>query len=429
MYKTFLILFLFFYVNAGVGQTTGSPLYASFLKDTSLSQAPDSLFFYNWNSDANSWENGWKEEFSYANSGLKTAQSNYIWSADHWEPTHQTNYSYVDDKLSQSEYSEWDDYEFDWFPRNRYSYVYDSQGRLTQWLDTKWNPTLASWLNDSAISYNYNESGLLASSYVSIWSATFQDWENYSETLFNYTNGQKIRQVHSLWDFDYLIWDAHRINYFEYDSNQMMSSQKQTVINSFHTQWLNDWKTDYKWNSNNHVQEETNWNWFEDDSSWSESTKTIFYYDIRNNLTNKIEQYFDAYYLDWINQFQTINRYSTSNKLIESTLYSWNYSQWNPVFRYNYYYPDYTDMPEDLAQQIQVYPNPANNKLSIHFFGSFRGAIEIDLYDISGKKVYNSQIQYPDSDIEMELPDLPDGSYVLLLINEKTATKKLVILH
>jgi len=428
MSKVFCTLISLLYLSAVPGQSIDSIPRVSFLKDTNLTYAPDSIYFHYFNSNSFSWENGWKDIFKYPNPGLKSSETNYTWTNEGWQPNHQTTYSYIDNKLAQYQFSEWDDYEFEWVPRGKYSYTYNSQGNITQLLDSKWNVSLLTWMDDSIMLYNYNESGLLTSQYVNIWSTYFNVWENNSEILFDYAEGYNTRQVFSFWDFDQLIWDSRRILYITYDANQAMVSQMQTVINSYHTQWLNDWKKEYKWNSYNQIQEETSWDWAKDDSSWSETYKTKYIYDNRNNLIEKVAMYYDAYYLDWRNQYQTINIFSTSNKLIESTFYYWNYGQWNPLYMYNYYYPDYTGLSDKQVYQLQVFPNPATDKLFIHFFYMLQGNVDIYLYDISGKQVYNHQIQIINADIEMPLPYLPNGLYLIKIVySNQIEIRKVII--
>ena len=82
-------------------------------------------------------------------------------------------------------------------------------------------------------------------------------------------------------------------------------------------------------------------------------------------------------------------------------------------------YSDIISVVRKANDQISVYPNPINDVLTIQdlMSGSF-----IELYDVTGKVIYNSKVQ--ESQIRIDLSDFPSGVYHLIVQHEGGAEFK-----
>lgn len=76
-------------------------------------------------------------------------------------------------------------------------------------------------------------------------------------------------------------------------------------------------------------------------------------------------------------------------------------------------------------QKIVCYPNPFNDNLVIE--GLESGKIQIDLYDLSGKLVYDGNGQVTNGNYEINLGHLPSGFYVIKLMNEEESIVKKIL--
>ena len=79
-------------------------------------------------------------------------------------------------------------------------------------------------------------------------------------------------------------------------------------------------------------------------------------------------------------------------------------------------------MPERLA--FQLYPNPAQDRftLALNEWQQASGKMEWGLFDLSGKLLKQQRIQAPEMSIDVS--DLPKGSYVLILRDERGSYAK-----
>ena len=81
--------------------------------------------------------------------------------------------------------------------------------------------------------------------------------------------------------------------------------------------------------------------------------------------------------------------------------------------------PTTTGIPENKNQLISVIPNPVKDVLSLSLNNDYTGNIEIDVYDLSGRSVFNQTItkrnQYQLYSINLE--NLNKGVHFLKLLN------------
>ena len=86
-----------------------------------------------------------------------------------------------------------------------------------------------------------------------------------------------------------------------------------------------------------------------------------------------------------------------------------------------------TNKETDFYENIDIYPNPASNIVHIRFINSSGIGVEITLFDVSGKQIYNSITL---SNIEIvNIENLPAGEYFIkTAVKNKSKTQKLIII-
>ncbi|MFA6403471.1 MAG: T9SS type A sorting domain-containing protein [Salinivirgaceae bacterium] len=426
-----LIVLLVLCTKLSTSQVTDSLFLGSFLKDTTQINKPDSIIFYNWNDLNNTWDIEWKEDITYNENELKQAETNYILKNGQWEASHKTEFYYTARLLDRREFSWWDDYEMEWVLKDKLSYKYDTNEHIIQLLDSKWSGLQKIWVNDSLSVFNYNNNQLITSSYVSFWSTYTNDWEYLTETSYGYFSGNNLRKLTSIWDYSYLSWIPQQLDTLVYGDNHELLEQKHMIINSAHTSWLNDWKKTFLYYGNGLIQDEEFLDWDEIRQEWVEISKISYHYDANWNLTLKTVFYFDWDLLVWNYQYQTINEFSTTNKIMGTTYSYWNYGKWNPLYHYAYFYPDYIGIDtEELTYSLQVYPNPAKEVLYIQFQNNTKSITFLNLYDATGRMVYKQSLNNLNSEYKIPLPNLKSGLYFLVLEADKEIiTRKISIVN
>ncbi len=76
---------------------------------------------------------------------------------------------------------------------------------------------------------------------------------------------------------------------------------------------------------------------------------------------------------------------------------------------------------------IAVYPNPANNKVQVSWSKALKNP-QLSITDISGKEVFSKEIDQQTKSVEVTLPNIPAGTYLLNIHhNEGVVTERLLI--
>lgn len=91
---------------------------------------------------------------------------------------------------------------------------------------------------------------------------------------------------------------------------------------------------------------------------------------------------------------------------------------------------DEFDAPIAKEGSIELYPNPAQNQISIAYHSTISTSVSVDIYDLSGKLIMNQQFnnQANNSNIELDVYNLQNGSYIVRLTDgQKQYQTKLVI--
>lgn len=76
------------------------------------------------------------------------------------------------------------------------------------------------------------------------------------------------------------------------------------------------------------------------------------------------------------------------------------------------------------AQNLKVYPNPLQTQLFIS--GLVEEATKIELYNIPGVLVWSLQRDKPESTLQLTIPDLPSGFYIIAIHNGETILRQTI---
>ena len=112
---------------------------------------------------------------------------------------------------------------------------------------------------------------------------------------------------------------------------------------------------------------------------------------------------------------------NTENKLIPETING------NMIFKKQESVFIKLNLEENLAENVNIYPNPSSGNVSIRFLNLPEDGADIHIFDISGKQIFNRKIQ---TNIEvLNIENLPAGVYFIkTLLNKKNTTTKLIVI-
>ena len=71
--------------------------------------------------------------------------------------------------------------------------------------------------------------------------------------------------------------------------------------------------------------------------------------------------------------------------------------------------------PATLNIQITTFPNPFTSKVNFQFAAPIDGLIKINIYDITGRVVMNSEKELLNNMISLDNLNFPDGQYIVKL--------------
>jgi hypothetical protein len=80
------------------------------------------------------------------------------------------------------------------------------------------------------------------------------------------------------------------------------------------------------------------------------------------------------------------------------------------------------------SSSIVVYPNPVTNNKIITIQANLNGITQLQVLDLAGKIVLNTQVEFKNNSTEINLEGISKGTYLIKLNNEnKLLTKKISI--
>ena len=248
------------------------------------------------------------------------------------------------------------------------------------------------WVNSSKSTNTYDGNSYLTYNLQQIWEVGTSSWKNSSQ--INYTNNAN-----------------GTVNYFisqSWDSNS--------------SSWINSLKGIYTYNTSNKMLTITYQGW--SNNNWVNSSKSTNTYDGSNYLTCNLQQIWEVGTSSWKNSGQinyTNNANGTVNYFISQSWDS-NSSSWVNSLKGIYSYVQ-NSFIYDISENTYflIYPNPANDKLSI------------DIEEKATLEIINSQGQIVDTKSltekvnNLDLSNIVSGVYTLRIKTDRgIAIKKLI---
>jgi hypothetical protein len=114
----------------------------------------------------------------------------------------------------------------------------------------------------------------------------------------------------------------------------------------------------------------------------------------------------------WFNNYNIVDLDSIESKMIDTL----DFSVLGDVIIFD---PILTSLKKNTSNQIQVFPNPANDFIYLNG-NNLNGISQLDIFDIVGKNVISMQINTSQSQISVPVSNLSKGSYFLTFQNNGT---------
>ena len=76
--------------------------------------------------------------------------------------------------------------------------------------------------------------------------------------------------------------------------------------------------------------------------------------------------------------------------------------------------------------EVKVYPNPANDKITVSFKESLTESYQLKIYDMIGQIVLSESLDRGATEVELSVGALPNGTYLLKVGEEKPVILKVM---
>lgn len=370
---------------------------------------------------------GWKETsqivYTYSG-GLLANKTTYNVSSGTQVNTYKVDYTYNGNNLLITD-ARWLWVSNAWLGVNRYTSAYDAQQRLItytteSWVSGNWKnlrreqyatfsgntPTLVTkqnWVSSAwqnAYSYFhvlYSGSTKDSTVYQSNWSTSGSTWYNFGFVTFTYTvNGDMASQEYFEWF--YFTGGQLPVPQWQYDytytSNVLTYVYKQLSVNNGNLD--PNQRTTFTLDGNNHWLTAVVENYNLATSTWENSQKELYTYDIDGDLRHHILQNWTAG--NWINYNEDYYWYSSNPSTIE-------------------------EITE--TKPLKVFPNPFTQIATVEFNLNESTDAKIQVFDLNGRLVQQTETFLNEGNNQWALDgiELNTGFYFIKI---ETAKEKFV---
>jgi len=363
---------------------------------------------YKWDTLNNCWINDWKVEYAYDTNGNNSSTTELEWNRDtnSWIYTHKLEKSF-DSKMniSLTVLSDWNTATNQWINTSKTESTYNSLGHETLRVQYNWDTDKKQWVGDNKGMYSYDITGNMILYVKYIWDDASNGWINYSKAEEETdSNGNPIMQSRYLWDQTLGIWVGQSKEESTYNTSNYPVTMIEYGWDSITNNWIPKEKTETVLTDDDEMVSEKIYNWDSTENKW----KDYFGIELTYDYSHKTDD------------LLLPNQYSNSS-IFHHMLMKYNYYGYieddyiftmNIVFHYSKI--TLTGINQYTDGTVQVFPNPASDKLTFKWNDSAR-QLSLTIYNTNGKIVLQDFIS---NNSTVPINNLSGGMYIYRLTND-----------
>lgn len=268
-----------------------------------LKQRLDSTISQDWDPGANRWTGTYKDVYLYNNNGRQTEYIVYTrnTTASRWDPESRNVYTFnAAGNIATSTAYERDNGV--WVEEYKEEFTYNAAGSPTTILyyDREGN----AWVLSSKFEYTYDSRGNLNMYSLSMWDGADNQWTLYTrirtESTYN-TAGYVTSQTTSNWIIATNQWMNLSKNDYDYNATGQEIVSIYSEWNMATNQWLPKLRTESTYNAAGYVATETAYERNTANTAWVNDTKDTYTYDANGNVTLNIYAEWNPGTSQWVN--------------------------------------------------------------------------------------------------------------------------------
>jgi hypothetical protein len=419
--------------------------------------------FQHWHWLPNGWIDYNRFIYSYDGSGNLLTKTEQTYTDSVWSNNTRESYSYDGNGNLWAELHE-SFYNNLWQNNSKYTYAYDVSGNLLTKFIEQWHANY--WENYCRYYYTYDSTNNLKSSTEFYWQTN--RWKNYYRWAYFYDTTGRFQYKTRDWGQD-SIWKNYRK--FSYTYNSVCDTLLELCHVWADSVWVLGHTFTNTYDTNRlrltHIEEYTSW------ESWAHSYKFIYTYDSDGKMIESLLQEYDT---AWLDAARNIFTRDADGNLLTHIYQIWN-NNWIYGLKYTYTYdlygnsitgkfeyadqlgnlrpgvdkiPVYSDNIEIYSLDIFfryeahftstnswinnynadkvpiiIYPNPANDIITISCTSIKNDEAVISLYNIQGKLMLQQRLNQDKT--EIDISNLAEGLYIVTVIGHDISISEKII--
>ncbi|NBC06220.1 MAG: T9SS type A sorting domain-containing protein [Bacteroidetes bacterium] len=380
--------------------------------------------FGEWNLVARSTNN-------YNDQGLVDTTLNEAYEQDEWQPSSRNVLTYNDEgNVLEDRTERWSAEE--WQPLRRTVNTYDDEGNRTETVRENWDSSMESWIPFFKFEFEYiSGTELLFSRNFLIWNAGLGDYFNSSRIEFYYDE-----QERSSYRLDYDgngdEWSLDERRTFEYESPTSDVVTESIIESYIDGEWELDRRFRYIYDGN--VTESYQEDWDSEAEDWTPINLTINEGDEEGRLIFRLSRvwidstssYQDEESIEWTfnddNRVRIIKRRDAeAGELVNTS-------------RNTRFYTTIVSTEEQFAadRSLLLYPNPNPGIFTVDLSNTSlqrSTSLQLRCTDLQGRTIVNRDIAPAGSTVEVSLPNVPTGTYVLYLTDGQQMWQQKIVIQ
>lgn len=306
--------------------------------------------------------------------------------------------------------------------RSKLEMKYNSQSQEIIRTRYSWNTSNSKWEYYARYTNFYKQNGTLDTLYTENWDKNTSKFVLSQKEWFVYnSNQQVIEHWTSKYDANAKAWNFSWLEFKAYNSKGNITSYRKQGMHFVQKVWINTDLVEYDYNSEDKTSSIKSYNWNSMSNTWDYSFRENFvyssnsYYSVSESYdknTSKwvgswkttyvllpdgwpaeiITQKWDVNSSAWVNQYKQGWDYNSNGYGIYRLSFTWDAagSKWKAGSKGKYYYEASASTRYFASSdQIQLYPNPASENLSVKLNNSYSGLASVMIIDFSGKELKN----------------------------------------
>ncbi len=322
-----------------------------------------------------------------------------------------------------------------WLVKYRRIRSYNSDNTLNELLEEYWLDNSQSWNHQFLTEMTYNSTNLLTTVTKSWWNNN--QWNN--DALGEYSYNAQNELIATIWkDWDAGQWK--KLDKIEYSYTMAGKPQQTTRSYWDNLNWIPGNRTTYTYNSQGNTDKILEEFYSAMNSAWMNVEKEEFSYTSFGSIDVSYKYTYDTITNGWVYdsklELESDQNYTYNDLILpfleanDKALFafkadraSWFYYEfgnWILDQDYYLYYSPYSmfDVPENEANKVMVYPNPATDWLAVEIDKTTEQST-FELFDFGGRLLLKTSFN---ERTRLNIGDLKSGFYFWKLTNNEEAS-------